>query len=405
MKNIKYPIILLAILMLSWMLPKLSHLINDSASGSVFTYYSSVERNFVTIDYDDIKGKLIRKNLQTQKTYSSYEFDSILPMFYYRQLLADGRMPKEIHGVAVDRKQLREKSFFYRMSPMTKNTPAIPLYTLFESMSGRVNLKKPNDFFRLTDKITFLTPEDNTINESKSADFNRLFHANDFRFPARLVAGNPSDRKPYDEGYLILDSNNQLFHLKMVNGTPFIKNVKMPKHISPVFISTQEPADRSFYAFVYDKLGKVYLLTTNHYQFVEIPCPPYDINKDNLRIMANPLYWNVEVVNKAGKVIYALNASTKKVVDEYNFKNEIEKKTIFAYLFPFSIGFETPYSRFIQPQIYFNSWWSLISNIIFLIIFIAVLKIRKQKIDIASVLITLFTGIYGCIVLLIIRDK
>ncbi len=405
MKYIKYPIILLAILMLSWLLPKLSHLISDDAQKRNFIYYSSIEKNFVTIYYDNVKGKLIRKNLQTQKKYTAAEFDSILPMFYYRQLLTDGKMPKAIHGVAVTTKQLREKSFFYRMSPMKKNTPAIPLYTLFESMSGRVNLKNPGDFFRLTDRIEFLNPEDNSINEQKSTKFNRLFQVNHFRFPAKLVAGNPSDRKPYDEGYFILDSNNQLFHLKMVNGNPFIKNVKMPKEITPVYIGTQEPADRSFYAFVYDKKGKVYLLTTNRYQFVEIPCPPYNINRDNFRIMANPLYWNVEVANRKGKTIYALNTNTKQVVDKCTLQNPDREKDMFIYLFPFSIGFESSYTRFIYPQFYLNSWWALISNIIFLIIFMAVLKIRKQQIGIIPIVITLFTGVYGCIVCLIIRDK
>lgn len=405
MKFIKCLIILTTVCILSWLLPQLSRLINDEGTKNIFAHYSAIEKSFVVIDFDEVQEKLVRRNFKNDKHYSAYEFDSILPMFYYRQLFADGRMPTSIHGVEVTRKQLAEQSFFYRMSPRKKNVPKIPLYTLFESMSGRVDLQSPGDFFRLTDKIEFLYPENSTVNHLKSEKFNKLFHIKGFHFPAVLVAGNPSDRKPYDEGYFILDSNSHLFHLKMVNGKPFLANVNMPTTIHPVFIATQEPADRSFYAFVYDTNGDIYLLTTNNYAFQKIASPPYNIDIDNLQIMANPLYWNVSVLNKRGREMYALDTKTKKVVDSCSIKNPERRKNLYDYIFPFVLSFESYNSYFIWPKFLIKGGWAFLSNFVFLGILLLIFGIRKQRLKLYPIILVILAGIYGLLAYLILGKK
>ncbi len=43
----------------------------------------------------------------------------------------------------------------------------------------------------------------------------------DFHFPAIEIVGNPTvKKKEYDEGYLLLDADRRLFHLKQVKRTP-----------------------------------------------------------------------------------------------------------------------------------------------------------------------------------------
>ena len=81
-------------------------------------------------------------------------------------------------------------------------------------MSGRVRLEMPGDLFRLKDNIEFIDPETNTVKEEKSNLFMKVFIQKGFKFPAKRVAGNPSTRKAYDEGYFIIDSNDKIFHLK-----------------------------------------------------------------------------------------------------------------------------------------------------------------------------------------------
>lgn len=401
MKSINYLIILLGTTLLAWLLPKSYHLVTDKASPNIFTYYSSVDKAFCTIEFNDKEERLIRSNIKTKKEYNEYEFDSILPMFYSRQLFADGRMPESIQGLDMKPREINSKKFFFRMNPMGKNKPHVPLYTLFESMSKRVRIEMPGDFFRLDSKIEFINPETNEVNREKSDRFNKVLVKRGFEFPAKQIAGNPSTRKAYDEGYLIIDNADQIFHLKMVNNMPFVKKVKLPEGLVPTYLMTMEPDDRSFYAFVYDSKKRLHVLSTDHYKLQEVPTPAYDINKDQLLIMANPLYWNVNVINADAKTVLAIRADSKEKVDEVVISHDSAEENYAKFVLPFSVGFTHSNTRFIKPVVYFGSVWVLMLNVFFAALFVFIMKIRKQKLQVIPLLWISITGIYGLIASLI----
>ena len=54
----------------------------------------------------------------------------------------------------------------------------------------------------------------------------------DFRFPAIEIAGNPTVKKEYDEGYLLLDADRRLFHLKQVKGRPYVRAITLPEGLT-----------------------------------------------------------------------------------------------------------------------------------------------------------------------------
>ncbi|MFA8434685.1 MAG: DUF4857 domain-containing protein [Marinifilaceae bacterium] len=403
MKIINYLIIILATFLLAWILPSLYHMATDEASGSIFSYYSSVEKSFCTIDFDDKESKLIRKNVKTNREYTENEFDSILPMFYYRQLLSDGRMPDSIHGMPVSAKQISRETFYFRHNPSDKNKPHIPLYTLFESFSGRVDLEMPGDVFRITDRIEFIAPETNTVNIEKSERFTRALTQRGFQFPAKVVAGNPTTRKSYDEGYFVVDRNDKLYHLKMVNGKPFVKNIKLPNNFKTRYIATMEPSDRSFYAFMFDDANKMYMISTDNYQLVEIPSPKFDVDKDRIMIMANPLYWIVNVISASGKESYALDAKSKNMVDSFVVKNEPRRSNLLSLLIPFSLKFESSNSKFVESVIHIGSCYGLFFNLLFVILFLGINRYRNRRVEIISSLWIACTGIFGFIPCLILN--
>jgi hypothetical protein len=397
MRIINYIIIILASFLLAWIMPMLHHLAVDKASKNIFTYYSSVDKSFCTIDFDDVKERLERKNVKTNREYTAAEFDSILPLFYHRQLLADGRMPDSIHGVAISPKEINEKGFYFRYNPTDKNKPHIPIYTLFESMSGRVNLEMPGDMFRLKDRIEFLDPETNLVNQAKSDLFMRVFEKRGFKFPAKLAAGNPTTRKPYEEGYFIIDSSDKLFHLKMVNAKPFLKSIDLPSGLKPIFISTMEPYDRSFYAFVFDQNNKMYMLSTQNYDLVEIACPDFDMDFSKIVIMANMLYWNINVISSEGKSTLALDARSKVAVDQLDLKTEVAGKSFMSYFFPFTFRFQASNTKYIEPVIKVGQSLVFIINLIIALLYVGFKAYRKQKTDWLRVAWIALTGVFGLI--------
>lgn len=227
--KIKVLLVVLCTVLLAWLLPTFYGLFSEVHSGRYFVYYSSITNHFCSVEREADSKKMIRKDVTTNEEYNLNQFDSILPLMYYRQLLADGKMPDSIQGKKITVKDANTKSFFFRYKPTGKNSPAIGLYPLFEASSGRVDLKMPDDVFRLSSEIAFIKPETNTIDEEKTARFQKLFTEVGFSFPAKLVAGNPSPRKPYDEGYFVIDNNDRLYHLKLEKNKPYLHKIALPK--------------------------------------------------------------------------------------------------------------------------------------------------------------------------------
>lgn len=212
-----------------------------------------------------------------------------------------------------------------------------------------------------------------------------------------MAAGNPSTRKAYEEGYFIVDNKDEIFHLKMVNAKPFLKKVPLPDGVVPNYLQTMEPDDRSFYAFVFDTNKKLHIITTNAYSLQEIPIPEYDVDKDQLLIMANPLYWNLSVVSGNGKEVWAINADTKEFVDKTSIVGVEQGVNYSKYFLPFSVGFTSGNTRYIKPILYFGSYLVLVSNLILALAFVMIIRYRKQKIQILPVVWISITGIYGFI--------
>ena len=190
--------------LLLWQLPWCYNFFVVKPEKTPFTLYSFVIGDFAQMGQEEGKGS-VRRDL-AGNIYSEAAFDSILPMFYFRQLMSDERFPDTIKGIAVTPKMVQTENFNFRSVPSDINAPSIGLYPLMESMSGRVDLKMPDDVFRITSKgIEFIDMASNSVKEDKSLQFTEAMTKKEFRFPATEIVGNPTVKKEYDEGYLLLD--------------------------------------------------------------------------------------------------------------------------------------------------------------------------------------------------------
>lgn len=402
--KIRNLLILLITLILSWLLPALYHMLTAEASGRFFVYYSAVTQHFCVIENDAETAELIRKDITTEEHYTLNEFDSILPLLYYRQLLADGKMPKHIAGKQISSQDAHLKNFFFKYKPLMKNSPFIGLYPLFESASGRVDLKMPDDVFRLKKSFEFIRPETNTVNTTKTQTFQTVFEATNFAFPAKLVAGNPSPRKPYDEGYFVIDAKDNLYHFKMMKGNPFLKKIQLPEKCIPSFFAPYEPNDRSFYGFLIDQEGTVYVVNTAAYGLQKLDCGQVDLDKNFLVIMGNPLYWTVRILAPQQEKVFAFDAQSKEKIATHTFKQANKQKQGNVYLFPFELKWTNPLSKYILPQLSFGSYAVLgFNSILAILFFFLTRRKQKPKEQIASVLWILLTGIFGGLAILLLK--
>ena len=389
--KIKILYIGLSVFLLSWIIPSLVELSLDSSSRYPFTYYSSVVNQFCYFDQEDDN---VRGRDMSGRTYTDAEFDRVLPMFYYRQLAMVNALPDSIQGVPVDLHTIARNNFFFWYKPKDKNTPVIALYPMFESCSGKVDLENPSDLFRLKENIEFIDMATNRVDEQKSARFQQALEKAGFAFPAQWVAGIPTSQKSYDEGYFALDSEGHLFHVKMTNGKPFVKDTKV-RDISCML--PMEIENRSLYGFLFDTHHTLYYLSTDGYRLVKV-LDDVDPDKDRVSIMANMFYWTVAKTTSDGEHTYALESRSMQRVDSL-FRPAPESawdKTL-PYLFPFTVTFQDSTNSYIYPRVSGYYFPSLPLNIVLEVVTLIVYRKDRSRGKYLAGIITLCTGIAGFI--------
>ena len=192
-----------------------------------------------------------------------------------------------------------------------------------EYMSGRVDLKMPDDVFRITSKgIEFIDMATNSVKEDKSLQFTEAMTKKDFRFPATEIVGNPTVKKEYDEGYLLLDADRRLFHLKQVKGRPYVRAITLPEGLTLEHLYLTEFRNKKTLAFMTDANNAFYVLQNRTYEIVKTGIPAFDPETDALTIIGNMFDWTVRVTTPASDNYYALDANDysliKKLENESN---------------------------------------------------------------------------------------
>lgn len=95
--------------LLLWQLPWCYNFFVVKPEKTPFTLYSFVIGDFALMGQEEGKGTVRRD--AAGNIYSEAAFDSILPMFYFRQLMSDERFPDTINGIAVTPKIVQTENF------------------------------------------------------------------------------------------------------------------------------------------------------------------------------------------------------------------------------------------------------------------------------------------------------
>ena len=344
MKRFSLILLYLTILcLLLWQLPWCYNFFAVKSDKSPFTLYSTVIGDFVQMIPQNEKG-VVRCDMNG-KTYTEAEFDSILPTFYARQLMADERFPDSINGVKVTPREIQVSNFTFRCSPSDINAPKIGLYPLLESMSRRVDLVMPDDVFRITSVgIQFVDIASNQVKTEKSQLFTEAMLNKGFCFPAVEIAGNPTTRKEYDEGYLLLDANHRLFHLKQMRGRPFVRLImnKSQSKFQHLFIT--EFKNRKTLAFMTDSNNEFYVLNSKTYEIRKAGVKKYNPETDGLVILGDMFNWTVKVMTPTNTHYYALDANDYSLVKYHDENRELGTLP--------GLNFTSYLDKFVVPRFY-----------------------------------------------------
>jgi hypothetical protein len=403
-------LVIFTALILSWAVPAIVRIATTTVSRYPFVYYSVLLQRFLIRETSPDNKQT---HIDTEgNRYTREQFDSLTPMFSYRQLMLTNSLPDTILGVPIDPQELRAKSFTWRYSPRLIHTPVLPLYFMYESESGRANLEAPEDVFRLKDRIAFIDKLTNTVNAPKSDLFQTALEVEQFAFPAQQVWGNLSAKKAYDIGYFVLDSRGRLFHLKMVNGMPYVCHTHAGDSLEVAHFSMLEVADRSIYGFLVARDGTLYTLNTDAgYSLTRLDIPPIDLEEHSVLLMGNLFYRMVNITTPDSVTCYVLDAGTLRQHDRPHVIYAAVNRwnTVARWLFPVYLTFSNRNSDYLQPAFKVNFGWALvISHLTFFgYLFIVGYKGVKRKplLRLVNACVIILFGIPGLIASLVFRKN
>lgn len=324
-----------------WIIPWCYAFFQTDHSYPGLTLYSPISKNFLMVRVGESDLNRMWMNIDGT-VYTREESDSLLPFFFIRQLVSDGRFPDSVCGTPVTAQLASANNFTFYKSAYDTNQNSPKLYPLMESQSKRVDLEMPSDVFRITDSsIEFIDMESKEINTSKSNLFTSVMNKKGFNYPATIVNGNPTTRKEYDDGYLILDANHKLFHLKQNVGRPFVRAVETPDSINLEQAFLTEFKSHKIIGLVCDDKGHIFVLQ-NDYQLKLVDVGPYDPHSDQLVIYGNLLDWTVIIRKDDVHCIYAVNADDYSLIKNVNI--EIEDNSIFG------LHFTSSKDKYVYPR-------------------------------------------------------
>ena len=170
--------------------------------------------------------------------------------------------------------------------------------------------------------------------------------------PARVVSGNPSTRKRYDNGYLLVDDALRVYHMKQVRGRPFVRRTDVADSLQIGQIFVTEFADRKSLGFLVDSKKRFYTLGAEDYKLHEIPVGKFGPTRENMMIIGDMFYWTVTIQGAESKRYVAVNARDYSLADEYRPEEKPQAWAEYAkYLFPFELSFTSPLDGYVKPRI------------------------------------------------------
>ena len=343
------------------------------------------------------------------KEYSREEFETLMPLLNYRQLVLEDKLPDSLHGELLIIDKIRINNITLKIYPADIDLSQIQLFPMFESRSGRVRLEMPDDYFRIAKRMEFIDCASNTVVEKKSLCFTTYLNAKHFSFPAKMIAGNPTTKKAFDEGYFVLDSKNNLFHIKMIKGKPFCVNTNIPNNLDIAFMRVMEMPLKEYYGVIITKPGDVYLISYDNYKLIKLPLTGYDIEKDIFALVGDQFFRTISLIS-SNQIRTIATDRNYKIVDRYEemWKDNAQSSAgvVASYIFPFTLKLNDENSSFSNFHFNFAGTSSFIGMIIFTILtYVLLLKrkisLKKGWFDLVLVLIT---GIYGFIAVLLVKN-
>ena len=405
----RWSLLLLIVFLLAVWLPQLWNLVFEYRYGKTQLFYSPVLEDFV---YTELLGEghqFIYRDA-AGNDYTREEFESLIPFIYYKNMELWGRLPLEIGGQRLDKAAIVAERQVMQLEPveLPSHAPRVQVFPLLESNPGRARLRFPEDAFRGAERLAFINSDANRLDQELTARFTEALAKQGFAFPVQAVFGRVSILKAFDAGYFLVDASGELFHLKRVDGEPWIRMVSLPAGLQIRYIKVAENKRREFVGLLLDQDNRLYLLGDGDDRLVPLALPAYDPDRMELKIIFNPLYRTAIYSDQERIHAVAMNRDFEPIASHERTMAMAEARLvdrIWQSLTPFQLPLREPESRYIALSLKMHALPGAVIGIAVALGLALLLQRRRGQAprqSIGELALVALTGVYGLIALLLL---
>lgn len=391
----------IGVLSLAWFLPWLYDLSFPAVGAEPFVAYSPVADDFV-ISYADPQSSIRIEGQDCE--YTKEQRDSLLPQIYFTQLAAREKLPDTIAGKAVSLPVLKRTQWVFTSLPKDINKVEADWHFVMESMPKRYELEDPSHVFSFSDgSVRVMAMEGKAIDERRSQRFAKAFADKKFSYPARHLHANITTRKPYDDGYLMVDADGKVYHFKMRAGTPYLALVDMPP-ANWAFVL--ENTDKRLLGLAFSEDNRLYAIERDGYRAwpMEVTIDP---TKCRVSVMAN--LFNIVLRSRDDKGVdwWAVDSDTFGLLGHYRYEYpHSTARKVSEWIFPCRLYFTDVDDSYFFPRIDRLSCKALPLGAILAVACIVISHRRREEpmLRVVTSLCALMFGIYFFIVYLFLKN-
>lgn len=322
---------------LACLVPALYRLLTAKPERTPFTLYSCTVHDFTELYQDDGREyKFIDRA-------GAVHGDEVQPLFYASILAAKGALPDTLEGRAVTLEEIERNNLFLSTDPRDVNKVVPTVYPLMESVPVHLELQDPEEALVVRkNRLCIYQMGSNTLLEEKTEKLNTDLLARGFVFPAKLLDGNPTDRKDHDEGYLLTDAENHLFRILQTDGEIRVDRFPAADSLRVKFLKIMEFENRATLGLLVTGDGHIAMLRPDG--TVTVTEVPFDPRKEDFLLIGDLFYYTVKTATAAGEHFWALRA------DDFSLVDRMDRPYEQHWTLP-SLRFTAPTDSYVKPRL------------------------------------------------------
>lgn len=253
-----------------------------------YIFYSPYKNDFVY--QKNFGDHQFEYGIKDKETFGQKVYESYLPFVYWRDLDIQGKLPLFIKGQEFSKKDIKSSRLSFSYNPKYLEKLEKEFYPLINPNTKIGMIKFPEHQFYVGDTEIKVYNYDHRNNFQLSKEINSKLKDASVSFPIKHTWGKATNMKPYDLGYLMVDSNNKLINIKRENSMVKIQEISYPEDIEVAFIKLSENRQKILAGYAIDTDSNIYILDWS-FKFTKLDIKGFDYKKMKFQFISNPMYY------------------------------------------------------------------------------------------------------------------